>query len=103
MNPAGIQRRVTRSLSLVASAPDLLLLRFLNELIYLRDAEGLLLVPLRLHVELNGGARLEAQLCGELLDPLRHDPADDVKAATAHRLQVLPTRDGWKAQVTLDV
>jgi hypothetical protein len=32
----------------------MLLLRFINELIFLRDAEGLLLVPRRVHIERNG-------------------------------------------------
>ncbi len=82
---------------------ELLLLRFLNELIYLRDAEGLLLRPLRLRIEGGGGVKLEADLAGEALDPARHHPAADVKAATAHGLSVRRTDEGWETRATLDV
>ena len=82
---------------------DLLLLRFLNELVYLRDARQLLLRPRELHITHDGAARLEAQLVGETLEPERHRLAGEVKAATAHALRIAPTEHGWEATVTLDV
>jgi SHS2 domain-containing protein len=83
---------------------ELLLLRFLNELIYLRDARGLLLRPRQLEVEeAPGGARLVAELVGERLDPARHHLLSDVKAATAHGLAVAREAGGFRATVTLDV
>ena len=84
-------------------APLFLLLRFLNELVYLRDAEQLLLHAGRLRVESNERARLDAELWGEPLRPERHALATEVKAATAHALRVRATADGWEASVTLDV
>jgi SHS2 domain-containing protein len=83
---------------------ELLLLRFLNELIYLRDARGLLLRPRQLEVEEGpGGARLVAELVGERLDPARHPLLSDVKAATAHGLSLRRGAEGFRATVTLDV
>lgn len=83
---------------------ELLLLRFLNELIYLRDARGLLLRPGQLEVEEGpGGARLAAVLVGERLDPARHHLLSDVKAATAHGLALRREPGGFRATVTLDV
>jgi SHS2 domain-containing protein len=83
---------------------ELLLLRFLNELIYLRDARGLLLRPRELAVEEGpGGARLVAELAGERLDPARHHLLCDVKAATAHGLALAREAGGFRATVTLDV
>jgi SHS2 domain-containing protein len=90
----------------VLEEPDveLLLLRFLNELVYLRDARRLLLRPGELRVEETPeGARLEATLLGESLDPARHRLAVDVKAATAHALSLVRENGGFRATVTLDV
>jgi SHS2 domain-containing protein len=102
-NPDAVEPRTARTLQLADTELDLLLMRFLNELIFLRDAEGLVLRPRALRFERNGAPRLEAELVGETLDPTRHRLADDVKAATAHGLRVAQTDEGWEASVTLDV
>lgn len=103
-NPEAVTPRVRRAVALEDVAPDLLLLRFLNELVYLRDAEGLLLRAERIEVGIEAGrARLSAQLGGEPLARGRHRPACDVKAVTAHGLRVAPAPAGWVATVTLDV
>jgi SHS2 domain-containing protein len=83
---------------------ELLLLRFLNELVYLRDAEALLLRPGELQLEQTpAGDRLVAELAGERIDPARHVFLCEVKAATAHGLAVVAGPDGYRATVTLDV
>ena len=98
-----VEDRVRRSVSLSDSEADLLLVRVLNELIFLRDAEGLVLRPVAVHVREDGELRLEADLGGEELDPARHVPACEVKAVTLHGLRVVRGPDGWEASVTLDV
>jgi SHS2 domain-containing protein len=103
-DPAGVEPRETRRVELAAPDLDLLLLRFLNELVYLRDAERLLLRPRRLEVEESPGeARLRAELVGERIDRSRHDLVAEVKAATAHGLRVSGERGRYRATVTLDV
>jgi SHS2 domain-containing protein len=93
-----------RRLELVEPDLELLLLRFLNELIYLRDAELLLLRPRMLRVEARPGeARLVAELVGERLDRARHHLLSDIKAATAHGLALVRDGDRFRATVTLDV
>jgi len=83
---------------------ELLLLGFLNELVFLRDARGWLLRVRRLHIGRDRTARLEAVLCGERMDRRRHRPAAEVKAATAHGLRLTgDERAGFEARVTLDV
>lgn len=101
--PESVESRVRCSVTLDDTDLDLLLLRFLNELIYLRDTEALVLRPLRLKLEIDGTMRLEAELAGETLDSARHVVACEVKAATAHGLRVAPTKTGWSASTTLDV
>jgi SHS2 domain-containing protein len=103
-DPRSVAPRVEETLRLEEPALDLLLLRFLNELVYLRDARGLLLRPRELAVrEAEGSARLDAVLAGEPIERSRHELTSDVKAATPHGLRVERTAEGWEASVTLDV
>lgn len=103
-DPGTVGRALERPLHLEATEPDLLLLRFLNELVYLRDAEGLLLRAETLEVTRGGaGIRLQGRLVGETWDPARHRFAGEVKAATAHDLALREGAGGWEARATLDV
>lgn len=102
-HPEALVATEERSLELADTDPSLLLFRFLNELVYLRDAEGLVLQPEALDIDTDGGLRLRARLAGEVLDPRRHGRGNDVKAATLHGLEVGVTEGVWAARVTLDV
>lgn len=102
-DPGSVAQRERRALRIEEPDLELLLLRFLNELVYLRDAEELLLRSAHLSVGCDGTARLEGELVGERIDPRRHALASDVKAATAHGLRVAATPEGWTVAATLDV
>jgi SHS2 domain-containing protein len=102
-DPRTVERRERRTVRLEEPDLELLLLRLLNELVYLRDAEELLLHADHISVTRNSAARLEGELSGERIDPARHALAADVKAATAHGLRVAATPEGWTAAATLDV
>jgi SHS2 domain-containing protein len=101
--PETVDRRERRSVVLEERDLELLLLGFLNELVYLRDAEELLLHPERAEIFWNDSVRLTVDLSGERIDRRRHALASEIKAATAHGLRVANTTDGWTATVTLDV
>jgi SHS2 domain-containing protein len=104
-DPGQLGTRERRQVVLEEPALDLLLLRWLNELVFLRDAEGLLLRAERIGLGTGAGAgswRLEAELAGEPIGP-SHRLLADVKAATAHGLWMGRTGQGWEARVTLDV
>jgi SHS2 domain-containing protein len=102
-NPEDVDAREHETVQLSETDVELLLLRFLNELIFLCDARGLLLRAGALRIESNGEARLEGELVGERIDRERHRLEADVKAATAHGLRVERSGAGWRATVTLDV
>ena len=103
-NLEGIEDRQRRPIRIEDASADLLLFRFLGELIYLKDAEGLLMrVPAVLIRRLDGILILEAEARGEPIDPLRHRLQADVKAVTLHRLRVEQTAHGWEASVVLDI
>jgi SHS2 domain-containing protein len=83
---------------------DMLLFQLLQELIFFKDAEKLLLrvgdVEIR---RCDEGHELIAEARGEELDPARHDLVVDVKAVTLHRFRVENTGMGWAALVILDI
>lgn len=103
-NLEAIAPREQRTFSLEDDAFDLLLFNFLQEFIYYKDSEGLLLRAQRVEIqEKNGIQQLTAVTQGEILDPTRHQQRVDVKAVTLHRFQLEETDDGWMAMVILDI
>jgi SHS2 domain-containing protein len=101
---ASVAPRVRREVRLEAEAIDLLLFELLQELIFYKDAEQLLLRLLEANVEERGdGWTLSAVLGGEPINPSRHELLVDVKAVTLHRFLVEPFEGGWKAFVILDI
>ena len=89
-----------RDIELVAPDQESLLVEWLNELIYLFDAEGVIFRRFDI-VELDD-TRLKARSYGEKVDSSKHKLKTGVKAATYHMLKVDKT-DGCKVQVLLDI
>lgn len=79
---------------------ELLLVAWLNELLYLFEAQRIVFSEFRvLELTANG---LTAEVAGEALGS-HHAVCGGVKAATYHGLKLAPTTDGWEAEVILDV
>ncbi len=94
----------TRTFHLENDALDLLLFNFLQEFVYYKDSELLLLRAQQVQIEETAsGYTLTAQTQGEPLDRDRHHQRVDVKAVTLHRFQLEKTKDGWTTQVILDI
>jgi protein archease len=103
-NIEAIQPRQTRQIDLSNDKLDMLLFDLLQELIFLKDAERLLL-RIR-EVQIDDRAELylvKATAEGETLDVERHHQRADVKAVTLHDFSVERTEGGWKARVLLDI
>jgi len=99
-----IQPRDTRLLSLEHDALDLLLFNFLQEFIYYKDAEQLLLRVQQLRIaDTHQPYTLQATAVGEPIDPTRHRLRVDVKAVTLHRFSLMKSDGGWAATVILDI
>ncbi len=84
-------------------APDreLLLVQWLNALIYEMATRGMLFNRFEVHID---ESRLTAAACGEPVDRLRHRPAVEPKGATYTELRVEKCKDGyWLAQCVVDV
>ena len=78
-----------------------LLVEWLNELVYLFDAEHVLLQ--RFDIQELSNTRLNAACYGEKFDPSRHRIKTGVKAATYHMLRIDKDNKGYKAQVIFDI
>lgn len=103
-NLEAIASNQTRTFSLENDALDMLLFNFLQEFIYYKDSEQLLLRAQQVQIEeKNGDYHLNAVTQGEKLDVARHQQRVDVKAVTLHRFQLEKTADGWDAMVILDI
>ncbi len=99
-----IRPQVERGIDVEADTIDMLLFSLLQELIFFKDAERLLLRLGDLRIEHGDGAySLKATARGEEIDPARHDMIVDVKAVTLHRFRVEQTSRGWEATVILDI
>ena len=103
-NLEAIEPREARRLELKNDAIDMLLFDFLQELIYFKDADRLLLRIREVQIDEKDDAySLNATAAGESLDPARHRQRADVKAVTLHDFRVEKSDDGWKANVLLDI
>jgi SHS2 domain-containing protein len=99
-----IQPRQTRMLSVEHEALDLLLFNFLQELIYYKDADQLLLRVQELRLASDSPPyAMHASMVGEPIDPHRHRMRVDVKAVTLHRFSLTQTEHGWEATIILDI
>jgi SHS2 domain-containing protein len=87
-----------------AATEEFLLFQLLQEIIYYKDAERLLLRVPAVRIErTESGLALTAEAFGEELDPDRHSLLADVKAVTLYRYRVQHVAGGWEATVVLDV
>jgi protein archease len=103
-NIDAIQPRKARRIELSSDQLDMLLFDFLQELIFLKDAERLLLRMRDVQIdERDENYFLKATAEGEPLDVERHHQRADVKAVTLHGFSVERTEGGWKARVLLDI
>lgn len=99
-----IQLQEKRKIKLKNDALDMLLFDFLQEFIYYKDSEQLLLRVRQIQIkEGDNSHALEATVMGEKLDPDRHSLRADVKAVTLHLFNLERTGGLWEATVILDV
>jgi len=103
-NLEAIEPRESRGITLENEHLDMLLFDLLNELIYFKDCDQLLLrVPPPAIEHAGGRYRLSATARGERLDPARHRQRADVKAVTLHGFKVEQSGGQWRCHVLLDI
>jgi len=86
---------------------EYLLFDFLCDLNYYKDAKQLMFS--KFEIEITEGRKEEEKyhlICrayGEKLDVNKHNPKVDIKAITLHMFEVKQTKQGWFAQVLVDI
>lgn len=100
-DPAGLNPTETVEIECDAPDDELLLVDWLNALIYEMATRRLLFGRFEVHLN---GERLTAQAWGEPVDVARHQPAVEVKGATLTCARVEQNSTGqWLAQCVVDV
>lgn len=99
-DPASIQPREEYTIQLNGSEKEYLLVDWLKELLLRFEEDHVLFATFDVQVSDTG---LTATMRGEPVDPQRHALAHEVKAITYHELKVVPTAEGWLAEVIVDI
>jgi SHS2 domain-containing protein len=104
--PSEVEERETRDLALEADDEGVLLVAFLNELLFWFE-QGWIGRSARVELWLDESAasrrQLTAQIPGEPYDPARHPIKVLLKAATYHGLEIAREPHGWRARVVIDL
>lgn len=101
---SSIKKSVSRNGLLEGNDLSILYFEFLNELIFFRDAESLLLVPVEVNVsETEGTFFCSYTFYGEKINRQVHEFKVEVKAVTLHNLKVYESNGLFIAETVLDV
>ncbi len=99
-----IKKSITRTLDLEQTSLPMLLLIFLQEALFYKDAQQLFLIVEDIAVSHEAGSySLKATLKGEPIIKHKHRLGIDVKAVTLHKFNLERTDHGWEATVVLDI
>ncbi len=98
--PELVAPRIPVSIEATDDDPDFLFLAFLNAIIYEMAVRRMLFHHVDVTIE---GSHMSAVAHGEPVDIARHQPAVEVKGATATELFVGQNNGRWRAQCVVDV
>ena len=94
-----VKHKVKKKIIVEENNTELLLYKFLDELVFLKDSKKLLFSKFDIKIKDN---KLNCIAYGEKLDMKKHELLVDVKAITMHKFSVKKNKV-WKAFVVLDV
>lgn len=98
---ATIRTRTSKTVSLRADGVEQLMVRWLNELVYLFETDSLL--PVAFDIDVLDNDRIEATVRGEVYDADRHPIKTTVKGATYHQLEIVQEKGRWRARIIFDL
>jgi SHS2 domain-containing protein len=101
IDPATICSDESREIEIEADDDEMLLVKWLNEFIYLFDARHFVCARIDIH-ELKEH-RLKASVRGEPFSANRHTARTDVKAVTFHQLSIGENNGVWTVRVFVDL
>ena len=95
-----LEENIEKTFSVTGDNPEKLLFNFLNELIFIKDADLLIFKSFDIKIDKN---KLECTAKGDKLNHESQKHGVDVKAVTYHMFKVEQVNDNWKAFVILDI
>lgn len=104
--PETVTPTLTKPISRHDRSLENLLFDWLADIVYLKDAEGLVFRDAACTVDKDGASgdwQMNAVLTGEPIDPARHDLRADIKAITKHQYTVRQESGAWIATVVMDI
>lgn len=100
-DPSGVRAEMPVNVECEAPDPELLLVDWLNALIFEMSAHRILFGRFEVHID---DSRLTGRAWGEAVEQHRHEPAVEVKGATYTALEVKQESNGaWIARCVIDV
>jgi len=94
---------VTKEFTLTGEDVEKALYNFLEELIFLKDAECLVFSQFTVAVTEGKPYQVKATIKGEKINQQKHKLGNDVKAITLHMFSVKKEKDAWVARVIIDI
>lgn len=103
-DPKTVCRTWHRTIDLQHEQFPELLFAWLSEIVYWKDADGVVFCDASASTASDGGYwRLHGTLDGALIDSSQQDLRSDIKAVTKHLYDVRQEGAGWTATVVLDI
>jgi SHS2 domain-containing protein len=102
VNLSAVRCTTIRKINLEGGSTADLLYRFLSELVVLKDTYQLIFSDVEVKTNDNG-TMLSGALRGESINKKRHRLKQSVKAVTKRHFKLEKTKEGWLAQVTLEL
>ena len=103
-NPGDISPLILKEGVFSGDNIELLFFEFLNEILFFKDAESLLLLPEKISVTENDDVyKCSFRLAGEKIIRDKHIFRVDVKAVTMHGLRIYKENDLYVAETVFDV
>ena len=103
-NPSTVAREWERAIEQSDVDPAVLLFEWLSEVVYWKDAAGVVFREAPLTLTREGEVwRLRASLIGAPVNHQTQELHDDVKGVTKHLYELKQTGGGWHVRVVLDV
>lgn len=102
-----INAKTVKELPVEGADEEKLLYNFLEELVYIKDVDGLLFRKFSVKTRKqknNKGIFMKAMCSGDTLDSIgRENLRNDVKAITMHMFKIIKTGKSWKATIVADI
>ena len=95
-----IKIKIKKEIELESSNVEQLLFDFIEELIYINDAEYLIFKDFKIKIKDN---KLTAILEGDKINPKKQILLTDVKAITLHKFSLKKSKQGYKAVIIPDL